>query len=72
MWALADPATRAVMRQAHTESVDEVVRYLESRALRGRATVDKVQRELATDGLIAAAFDHRTSQHIGAVGVARC
>ncbi len=62
VWALADPGTRATMRQAHTEAVDEVVRYLESRAIRGRATVDKVQRELETDGVIAAAFDHRTSR----------
>ncbi|MEZ5378240.1 MAG: MobF family relaxase [Acidimicrobiales bacterium] len=62
VWALADSATRATVRQAHTEAVDEVVRYLESRAIKGRVTVYKAQRELETDGLIAAAFDHRTSR----------
>jgi conjugative relaxase-like TrwC/TraI family protein len=62
LWALADEPTRMAFREAHTEAVDEVVRYLESRAIRGRVTVDKHQREVETDGLIAAAFDHRTSR----------
>jgi conjugative relaxase-like TrwC/TraI family protein len=62
LWALSDDPTRLAFREAHTEAVDEVVRYLESRAIRGRVTVDKRQREVETDGLIAAAFDHRTSR----------
>ena len=62
VWALADPATRSAIRQAHTEAVDEVVRYIESRAIRARDTVDGRRYEVETDGLIAAAFDHRTSR----------
>ena len=59
---LADPATRAQIRQAHTEAVDEVVRYVESRAIRARDTVDGHRHEVETDGLIGAAFDQRTSR----------
>ncbi len=62
VWALADPATRAQIRQAHTEAVDEVVRYIESRAMRARDTIDGRRHEVESDGVIAAAFDHRTSR----------
>lgn len=62
VWALADPETRSVIRQAHIEAVDEVVRYVESRAIRARDTVDGRRHEVETDGVIAAAFDHRTSR----------
>jgi len=36
LWALSEPAVRAEVRQAHTEAVDEVVRYLESAAVFAR------------------------------------
>ncbi|MGE0728515.1 MAG: MobF family relaxase [Acidimicrobiia bacterium] len=62
LWALSKPEVGAEIRQAHTEAVDEVVRYLEDRAIRGRMSVDRRQVEVETDGVIAAAFDHRTSR----------
>ena len=62
LWALARPEVRAEIRQAHTEAVEEVVRYLEDRAVRGRIRDKGPQLEVETDGVIAAAFDHRTSR----------
>ncbi len=62
LWALADDPTRATIRNAHARAVDEIVGYIEARALRGRATIRRRQHLLETDGLIAAAFDHRTSR----------
>jgi conjugative relaxase-like TrwC/TraI family protein len=53
---------RGEIGQAHTEAVDEVVRYLENRAVRGRVSDKGRQVEVETDGVIAAAFDHRTSR----------
>ena len=62
LWALAEPGDRAEIRQAHTEAVDEVVRYLEDRAVRARLSGNDGRYLKETDGLIAAAFDHRTSR----------
>ena len=42
LWALAGPDVRAEIRQAHTEAVDEVVRYLEDRAVRARLSATRV------------------------------
>ncbi len=58
LWALADPEHRAAIRQVHREAVDEVVRYCENQASMARAKGSRVQ----TAGLVAAAFDHRTSR----------
>ena len=63
LWALADEPTRRVIRQAHAEAVDRVVDYVESHALyaRKRDTTGR-QVRIMTNGVIAAAFDHRTSR----------
>lgn len=58
IWALGTPEQRTALRQAHREAVDEVVRYLESQATFCRTKGDRV----LTDGLVAAAFDHRSSR----------
>ncbi len=61
LWGLADDERRSEIRQAHREAVDEVVRYYEDRAVFARAGGGD-RRLLASDGIVAAAFDHRTSR----------
>ena len=61
MWALADDPLRAQIRQAHSEAVDEVVRYYETNAVFARSG-GRHQRLVASAGIVAAAFDHRTSR----------
>jgi conjugative relaxase-like TrwC/TraI family protein len=61
LWALARDDQRTEIRQAHREAVDEVVRYYEDRAVFARAGGGD-RRLLASDGIVAAAFDHRTSR----------
>ena len=61
LWALGDDERRRVIRAAHSEAVDEVVRYYEDRVLRARSKEDR-RALLETGGAIAAAFDHRTSR----------
>src|SRR5439155_13448197 len=61
LWALGTHEQRRAIRQAHREAVDAVVDYVERHALyarRGNGDRGKVE----TDGLVAAAFDHRTSR----------
>jgi hypothetical protein len=58
LWALGDEHRRGVIRDAHREAVDEVVRYLEGQAIMARSRGDQV----LTAGLVGAAFDHRTSR----------
>lgn len=58
LWALADPDRRAAIRQAHREAVDEVVRYYEDQVIIARHRGERIQ----TAGLVAAAFDHRSSR----------
>ncbi len=60
VWALGGPDIAAAVRAAHTEAVDEVVRYYEQRAVRAREP--KTGHRVETDGIIGAAFDHRTSR----------
>jgi conjugative relaxase-like TrwC/TraI family protein len=61
VWALGSDEQRRAIRQAHRESVDAVVDYVERHALYARrGTADRGKVE--TDGLVAAAFDHRTSR----------
>ncbi len=56
--ALADSDRRAAIRQAHREAVDEVVRYYEDQVIIARERGERIQ----TAGLVAAAFDHRSSR----------
>lgn len=58
LWALGSDEQQAAIRAAHREAVDEVVRYLQAHAVLARRKGDHV----LTDGLVAAAFDHRTSR----------
>jgi conjugative relaxase-like TrwC/TraI family protein len=61
LWALGTDEQRHAIRQAHRESVDPVVDNMERHALYARpGTGDRGKVE--TDGLVAAAFDHRTSR----------
>lgn len=61
LWALAEPEQRAAIRQAHRAAVDAVVRHLEQHAVYARRG-SKDRGRIETDGVIAAAFDHRTSR----------
>ncbi len=61
LWALAPPEQRLAIRDAHREAVDAVVEYVESHALHARKG-SKDRGRIETDGLVAAAFDHRTSR----------
>ncbi len=61
LWALADDPLRAQIRQAHAEAVDEVVRYYETNAVFARQG-GRTQRLVPSAGIVAAAFDHRTSR----------
>lgn len=61
LWALAPEDLRRAIRDAHREAVDAVVAHLEHHAVFARrGTKDRARIE--TDGVIAAAFDHRTSR----------
>jgi conjugative relaxase-like TrwC/TraI family protein len=61
LWALAPPEQRLAIRDAHREAVDAVVDYVEAHALHARRG-GKDRGRMETDGLVAAAFDHRTSR----------
>jgi len=60
LWSLAGPEVAKEVREAHADAVDQVVRYVERHVIRGRS--QKSSRRVPTDGVIAAAFDHRTSR----------
>ncbi|MBX7070126.1 MAG: relaxase domain-containing protein [Microthrixaceae bacterium] len=60
LWALGGPQIAAEVREAHRAGVDAVVAYYEQHAVRARKP--KSNRRVETDGIIAAAFDHRTSR----------
>ena len=60
LWALGGPEIAAQVRAAHQSAVDEVVAYVEQHAVRAREP--KTGGRVRTDGVIAAAFDHRTSR----------
>ena len=63
LWALAEPDQRSAIRDAHREAVDEVVRYYESNAVYVREGTRRGGRRLVpAAGIVAAAFDHRTSR----------
>jgi conjugative relaxase-like TrwC/TraI family protein len=61
LWALASDDRRRVIRRAHAEAVDEVVRYYETNAVFARQG-GGARRLVPTAGIVAAAFDHRTSR----------
>jgi conjugative relaxase-like TrwC/TraI family protein len=58
LWALGTAEQRAAIHQAHRDAVDAVVGYLEAQATFCRTRGERI----LTDGLVAAAFDHRTSR----------
>ncbi|MBA3655051.1 MAG: relaxase domain-containing protein [Actinobacteria bacterium] len=61
LWALGTAEQRAAIRQAHAEAVDAVVDYMERHAVFARrGTGDRGRIEV--DGVVGAAFDHRTSR----------
>ncbi len=61
LWALADPATAAIIQRCHDQAVSDALGFLEANALytrRGRGVV----RQVEVTGLVAAAFTHRDSR----------
>jgi conjugative relaxase-like TrwC/TraI family protein len=65
LFALANSTTSAAVVAAHEHAVAEAVGYLERNAghgLRGHQGHGKRASRIGTDGLIAAAFTHRTSR----------
>jgi conjugative relaxase-like TrwC/TraI family protein len=61
LWALADEGHRVEIRRAHAQAVDEVVRYYETNAVFAREGGGQ-RRLISSAGIVAAAFDHRTSR----------
>lgn len=62
LYALGSPVHSAAVRAAHDHAVTEGVAYLERHALFARRGTDGLRR-IATGGLVAAAFVHRTSRN---------
>ena len=61
LWALASDDVQSAVRDAHDEAVQAAVDYLEAHAVTARQS-DAARTPIETDGLICAAFDHRTSR----------
>jgi conjugative relaxase-like TrwC/TraI family protein len=61
LWALADPATAAVIERAHQQAVADALRLIEDHALFTR-TGAKGVRQVNVRGLVAAGFTHRDSR----------
>ena len=59
--ALADPDTRARVRDAHEAAVDAAFAYIEREAARSRTGPQGAQ-QIEVKGLVAAGFRHRTSR----------
>ncbi|HUP70805.1 MAG TPA: MobF family relaxase [Acidimicrobiales bacterium] len=59
-WALGDEQIREAIREAHREAVAAALVYLEDQAASARSGHNRAR--VATDGYVAAAFDHRTSR----------
>jgi conjugative relaxase-like TrwC/TraI family protein len=65
MYGLGDPTVAAAVKAAHETAVGEVIAYLQrhsATAARGHHRGGKPATRIGTDGLIVAAFDHRTSR----------
>jgi conjugative relaxase-like TrwC/TraI family protein len=61
LYGLSDPDVSRTVRAIHTDAVSQALGYLERRALRLRRGAGGEQR-VEADGLVAAAFMHRTSR----------
>ncbi|MCA1832899.1 MAG: relaxase domain-containing protein [Actinobacteria bacterium] len=61
LWALGTEDQRRAIRRAHRDAVDAVVDYYEAHALYARRG-SRDRGRIETEGLVAAAFDHRTSR----------
>ncbi|GAA0635716.1 MobF family relaxase [Sporichthya brevicatena] len=61
LWALGDRAMAGEVRAAHRAAVDAALSYLDTHASFSRRGVDGV-KQVATAGLAAALFEHRTSR----------
>jgi conjugative relaxase-like TrwC/TraI family protein len=61
LFGLSEPATSAIVRGAHEDAVDQALGYLERHALAVRRGAGG-QSILGAEGLVAAAFTHRTSR----------
>lgn len=57
LWALADPRTQAAVAESHRAAVDDVLAFLEARALFTR-TGSAGCAQVPTLGMMATAFDH--------------
>jgi len=57
LWALADPKTQAAIAEAHRATVDDVLAFLEARALFTR-TGSAGCAQVPTQGMLATSFDH--------------
>jgi conjugative relaxase-like TrwC/TraI family protein len=62
LYALGSPEQAAAARAAHDQAVAEGLTYLERHALVARRGTDGL-RQIATSGLVAAGFVHRTSRN---------
>jgi conjugative relaxase-like TrwC/TraI family protein len=61
LWALADPATAAIIEKAHRAAIDDALAFLEQKALFTREGTDGA-RQVNVRGLVATAFTHRDSR----------
>jgi conjugative relaxase-like TrwC/TraI family protein len=65
LYGLGSPTVASAVRSAHDTAVGEVINYLQRHAAtgaRGHHGRGRVAPRIGTDGLIVAAFDHRTSR----------
>ncbi|HSH60408.1 MAG TPA: MobF family relaxase [Acidimicrobiales bacterium] len=58
LWALGDESLSGAIRDAHRQAVDAVLRFVEGQAVHARSRHSWIE----THGVVAAAFDHRTSR----------
>ena len=61
LWAVADPATAAVIEGAHQAAVKDALRFIEEHALFTRTGPQGI-RQVNVRGLVATAFTHRDSR----------
>ena len=61
LYGLSDRGVATTVRAAHADAVDQALGYLERHALRVRRDAQGL-RQLGAEGLVAAAFVHRTSR----------
>ncbi|MDF1706168.1 MAG: MobF family relaxase [Aeromicrobium sp.] len=61
LWAVADPATSAVIERAHNAAVKDALAFIEREALYTRTGTNGVE-QVDVRGLVATAFTHRDSR----------